>query len=356
MDAPNELPLDLLSSAKWAFTTRRVRRAEVKRLAGDFRAASTGDLLLCEILEVGQHKKIQLADRRNSTSYPGDLVVVVLGDRYAPDQFMARAAVDSPHLSLAAGGGVAGRVEARHAFMEEPTRLRVHACLRADCGRAINVADYALDPLEAPEDVTVLCVVGASMNSGKTTAAAALAHGLSRAGHRVAGIKATGTGAFGDFNALADAGVPVSDFTDAGMATTFRMPLARIERGFETLVGHAARAGARTCVIELADGLFQQETRSLLHASVVRERMDGLMLAVPDALSAYGGVTALAESGLKPFALSGMVSCSPLASAEASEATGLPVLSREALCDPATVRGLVAPCLRPPVPGLVAAE
>ncbi len=50
-----------------------------------------------------------------------------------------------------------------------------------------------------------------------------------------------------------------------------------------------------------------------------------------------------------------MVSLSPLATAEAEAATGLPVLTREKLCDPATVRDLVAPCLRRDADGRTAA-
>ena len=90
----------ILAHAKWAFTTRRVNRDDVAHLRSDMGAALAGDLLLCEILAIGQHKKIQLASRRASTSYPGDLVVLCLGDRYAPDQYMAAASVRSETLSL----------------------------------------------------------------------------------------------------------------------------------------------------------------------------------------------------------------------------------------------------------------
>ena len=48
----------------------------------------------------------------------------------------------------------------------------------------------------------------------------------------VAALKATGTGAFGDFNAYTDAGAGyVADFTDVGMVSTYRQPLSRIEAG-----------------------------------------------------------------------------------------------------------------------------
>lgn len=332
--------------AKWAFATRRVDRSDVRGLSTQLSQARAGDLVLCEIAELGQHTKIQLADRRASAGYPGDLVVVCLGDRYAPDQFLASAVIDGPLLDLVAGGGVAGRVDAAHAFMKEPTRLRPLGLLTGAGGEVLNVADYALPALPANDEVTVIGVFGASMNSGKTTAATSLAHGLMRSGYAVAGVKATGTGAFGDFNSFEDGGVPALDFTDAGMATTFRMPLERIERGFDTLVATAAAQGAEIVVVEIADGVFQQETRAILRGSRIRDRLDGILFAAPDALSALGGVLVLEKLNLSPFAISGMVSCSPLAAAEAAEVTGLPILSRSDLWAPETIALHVAPLMR----------
>lgn len=345
---------DLIASAKWAFTTRRVNRSDVAGLSTEFASAKAGDLLLCQIAEIGQHKKIQLASRRASLSYPGDLVVLCLGDRYAPDQFLATAVIDDDLIDLAAGGGVAGRVDAAHGFMDEPTRLKPLGLLTNTQGAVLNVADYALPRMAPNDQVTVLGVFGASMNSGKTTAASSLAHGLRAAGYAVAGIKATGTGAFGDFNAFEDGGVPVTDFTDVGMATTYRMPLERIEEGFNTLIATAAQNGAQVVVVEIADGVFQQETRAILDASAIRDRMDGILFAAPDALSALGGATVLKQDGLIPFAISGMVSCSPLATAEAAKVTGLPILSREDLWSPEVIAQHVAPLMRPLPTGLAA--
>ena len=344
----------LCDTTKWAFTTRRVDRSDVKDVSADLDHAKAGDLILCEIAEIGQHKKIQLAERRASVSYPGDLVVLCLGDRYAPDQFLASAVIDDDLIDLVAGGGVAGRIDAAHDFMEEPTRLRPLGLLTGARGQAINVAEYALPDLPANDDVTVIGVFGASMNSGKTTAAASLAHGLGRAGYAVAGIKATGTGAFGDFNAIEDGGTPITDFTDAGMATTFRMPLERIEAGFDKLVATAAAEGAEVVVVEIADGVFQNETRAILESSRIKDRFDGILFAAPDALSALGSTVVLDGHGLAPFAISGMVSCSPLAASEAAEVTGLPILSREDLWSPATIAAHVAPLMRYTVQDLAA--
>lgn len=346
MTVLSNVTTDLLATAKWAFTTRRVNQQDATYLSKDYERAVAGDLVLCQVLEIGQHKKIQLSDRRNSDSYPGDLVVLCLGDRYAPDQFLCRAELHEAPMHLAAGGGVVGIVEMAHQKMSRPTTVLPIGLLTTSTGVVMNVSHYAL-PEKAPNhEVTVIGVFGASMNSGKTTAAASLAHGLRRAGRRVAGIKATGTGAFGDFNAFADAGVPIADFTDAGMPTTYKMPMERIERGFDTLVATAAENGAEVVVVEIADGVFQKETRAILTKSGIRDRLDAILFAAPDALGAFGGVTVLERYGLSPFAISGKVSLSPLATSETVEMTGLPVLSREQLWDSAVISDLVIPYLR----------
>lgn len=60
----------------------------------------------------------------------------------------------------------------------------------------MRVADCALPlvPDGTVPDLRVLAVAGTAMNSGKTTAAAHLTHGLKRLGERPAFAKVTGTG------------------------------------------------------------------------------------------------------------------------------------------------------------------
>lgn len=333
-------------SAKWAFTTRRVHRADVFGLQKAVHHAVAGDLVLCEVVSVGQHKKLQLANQRYSELYPGDVLVACVGDRYAPDQFEGISKISEDGADLLAGGGVIGSMQKAHAKMSAPTKVRPIGLLVDAGGEEINISRYALTSAQIPMRMTVIGVFGASMNSGKTTAAVSLAHGLSKAGFRVAGVKATGTGAFGDFNALEDAGIPALDFTDAGMPTTYRMPMERIEKGFETLVGTAASGGADIAVVEFADGVFQRETAAILNGSSIKDRLDGVLFAAPDALSSAGGVELMRRIDLEPFAVSGMVTCSPLAWQEAALATGIQHLSREELCHPEKVLSAASPAIR----------
>ena len=189
---------------------------------------------------------------------------------------------------------------------------------------------------------TVIAVVGTAMNSGKTTATARLGYGLRRAGRNVALIKATGTGAFGDYNEYCDTGAQyVADFTDAGMATTYLQPMDRLREAADRLLADAGRHGCDVAVMEIADGLFHREPAALLAAHGFAQGLSGLIFACGDAVAASGGASALRRLGITPLAVTGMVSCSPMASAEAEAATGLRVVTRSELADPAQAMRLL---------------
>ena len=129
------------------------------------------------------------------------------------------------------------------------------------------------------------------------------------------------------------------------MASTYKQPLERIERGFEDLIAHAAAQGAEIAVVELADGVLQEETARFLRSPRLRRALAGILFATPDAVSAVGGVALLRGMDLEPFAVSGPISCSPLAAAEAEAATQVPVVQRAELCDPSRAAELTSDIL-----------
>lgn len=325
-----------LAAAKWTFATRRVDRALIAGMDTRFAEARAGDLILTQVDSIGQHTRVQLPSGRRSNIFPGDMVVLACGARYAPDQFEGLAEIDPAGADLLAGGGCVGRMVARNERIKPATRLLPVGRLLDGAGAPVNLDRFALPPTARTRDIPVIFVLGTAMNSGKTTATAQLALGLRRAGYRVAALKGTGTGAFGDYNEYADTGAHwVADFTDAGMVTTYREPLERVRAGLDCLLGHAAERGCEIAVMEIADGLFQRETGALVADPWFRGRMSGLVFACGDAVAAAGGVAELARHGLRPDALTGILSCSPMAAAEAVAATGVPVLRKSDLADPA---------------------
>jgi hypothetical protein len=322
----NPPSLTALPPAKWAFTTRLVRRADVQFMLPPTAASTPGQLLLAEVTQLGQHDGVQLADGRRAQLYVGDCIVVCLGNRYAPDQFEGIAQIEQDgHCELLAGGGVAGVVRHRHGKMRPATSLRVLGVLGDRNRQAINVAAYAIalpHPAETRKPgIPVMVVVGSSMNAGKTTACASLIHGLARDGWRVGAVKVTGTGSFGDVQSYADAGaVEVMDFTDAGLASTYLVESSVLERTSLRLIAELERRGCDVVVVEVADGLFQQETSALLASKTWRSNFRHAIFAAADAMGAVAGVHHLQSMGWHVGALTGLVTASPLAAAEAQTA------------------------------------
>ncbi|MDX8348107.1 hypothetical protein SLH49_08920 [Cognatiyoonia sp. IB215446] len=333
-----------LAGAKWSFVTRRVRRSNIKLLNHDLAAAETGDLVLAEVQEIGSHKRLQLHDGRFSILFPKDRVVLACGDRFAEDQFEGIAVLSADGADLLAGGGVVGHMRTRNGRVGRPTRLSVIGRVADGEGRVINLADVALDKVQGPRPRRVIGVLGTGMNAGKTAAAAGLINGFARSGQMVAAIKATGTGSFGDVHHYEAAGAAkVLDFTDAGLASTYRQPLDCLEIATRTLL--TAATDCDIAVVELADGVSQVETAQLLRRPGYRALFDAFVLAAPGALAARGALHWLSsEAQIAPIALSGLMTQAPLAVAEA-EQLSLPVFSRETLADPATalcLNGLLA--------------
>jgi hypothetical protein len=327
--------------AKWSFATRRVLRDDIVALDRDLGATRAGDLVLAEVTRIGSHKRLQLADGRFSPLWPGDRIVVACADRFAVDQFHGLARLSAKGADLLAGGGVAGEIVARNDRVARGTRLAVLGRLADSDGAPINVDRYALPMRQPGRPGLVVAVLGTGMNAGKTAAAAGLINGFSRLGRRVAAIKLTGTGSFGDVHEYEAAGAArVLDFTDAGMASTYLQPVERLVEAADLLLSNAACCDV--AVVELADGVSQVETAALLSRPDFAARLDGSILAAPEALAACGGLSWLAERGIAPLALSGLMTRAPLAATEAAAATGLPVFDRSVLADPATASAFEA--------------
>jgi len=334
-----------LGRAKLAYTTRHVPVETLQRLIepdpdGDADPRPrAGDLVLARVQRIGQHKRIELANGRRASLFDDDEIVVCYGNRYAPDQFEGEVPWDLAPCDLVAAGGVAGRMVCRSSAVADPTAIVPIGLLADVTGRRVNLSDWALQtPPRALRRPRTIAVLGTSMNAGKTTTAANLIRGLARSGQRVGAAKVTGTGAGGDLWLLSDSGAhPVLDFTHAGYASTYKVPLAEIVRTFELLVGHLSQS-VETAVIEVADGLCQEETIGLIDSPAFRRSVDSVVFSAPDALGAAHGVRMLEERGIEVAAVSGALSASPLAMREAHALTGLPVLDIEALRRPDALR------------------
>ena len=331
-----------LARAKRAFTTRRVPGSDMRIVIAEPRRPSAGDLVLARVETIGHHRGLERPDGRKAHMYPGDEIVVCYGSRYAPHQFEAEIPDDLGPCDLVAAGGIAARVLSHHDRVKEPTRIVPVGVIGDRTGRPLNVASYALPPRVLDRPIPVIAVVGTSMNSGKTTTAAALVRGLTSQGYRVAGIKITGTGAGPDVWSMTDAGAQVVlDFTDAGYPSTYLAETDGIVRGALNLLAHAADAGCSVAVMEIADGLHQQETAAVLRSAALRSVIGGVLFACGAAMGAAAGQAWLEQAGHHVLGLSGRLCASPLAVREATAATGLPCFQPGDLWDGAVAASLL---------------
>ena len=72
-------------------------------------------------------------------------------------------------------------------------------------------------------------------------------------------------------------------------------------------------------LVEIADGVYQGETARLLRDPLFQAVVDRVVFAAGDALGAVGGVRELQAAGLDVAAVSGVLTSSPLAAAEARD-------------------------------------
>lgn len=336
-----------IRNASWAFTTRRVSRDTAKILLPLEGAPHPGDLVLATVDFLGQHPGLQLPNGRRKQLFPGDEIVVAYGNRYASNQFEAVVPETLGPCHLVAGGGIASRAVSWHVSMRKGPTLITPVGLLGDLNnRRINLSDHALSPInEISKPLpTAIAVVGTGMDSGKTQSCAFLVRGLIAAGLRVGYAKITGTGAGGDTWLLTDAGAyPVLDFTDAGMATTYMISIEQLELLLMTLMGHLARENVDAMVLEIADGVIQQETAALLKSPVFASLVAGIVMASQDSMGASAGVHFL-KNNAKPLvlAISGIISAAPLQVREATIALKLPVYDREGLATAENAMSILA--------------
>ncbi len=317
---------------KWTYATHRADRSMVKHLVPMGRDADPGRLVLARVTTIGRHKEVEGTDGRKRTLFPNDVIAGALAYRYATDQFEGHPIASGATGHLLAIGGACGLVVSKNERMVDPTCLEWIGTLADGQGEALNLRRFALKPRNAagaPRPQTTL-VVGASMNAGKTTTAAQVIRSLSGQGRRVAAAKITGTACRKDPGIMEDAGaVRVLDFTHAGYPSTAHLPAGDLLALASDLRELLLEQRPEFIVYEIADGIFQRETRLLLEDPLFRETIDVVLYAAPESPSCESGVRRLHQWGYTVGAVAGPVANSRLGMEEARDATGVPCLNGE---------------------------
>lgn len=299
-----------------------------------------GDVGVFEVLHIGKHRSVQGDLKRNVTIIEGDHVMAAFGTRYATAQFEGYVPGHvNQELHILGAGGTIGVIESMHYKYEDigPTKLRMVGLALDRKGKVINTKKLMhreMIPFSgaAASATKVILSLGSSMDSGKTTSAAYLVHGLKNSGLKVAYIKLTGTVYTKDSDLAWDLGADaVADFGDYGFPSTYMCDEDELLSLYETLLAKVLLHRPDYVVMEIADGLYERETKMLLTNHHVISTIDGVMFSAGDSLAAINGVQLLNKWGLHPTLLSGLLTASPLLMKEVREHTNVPVFTIEEL-------------------------
>lgn len=342
-----------------SYTTRFVgaamdaRPADFHLRSGETVVPRSGDVVIARVIEILNHKRVETPESRKAILFEGALIMLAYGNRYAADQFLAHVPDSLEPCHLVAAGGIAGVVTESHEKMDDPTVIEPIGLL-ADHNGVVNISQFA--PYQTPGELDegpaagadqrrpeVIAVLGTAMNSGKSTTMACLINGLTQSGRSVGAGKITGTGAGNDPMIYHDAGADhVMDFTDFGYPTTFRLAMPQLRALTVGVVQQLAQANSDVVVVEIADGIYQEETAQLLRDALFQQTVDQVVFAASDALGARAGVQELQAAGLRVAVASGVMTSSPLATVEARGVLdNVPVIPTFDLTQPECATGLL---------------
>jgi len=313
-----------------AFT---MRSGQIRFYESLNKTPQSGDVVYGQISRIGEHPSIENVSGRIHMIRDGTKAVFVFGNRYAPDCYEGLIPDElTEEVDLLARSGIVGIVKTKNSMIKHPTKVKILGCVCDKLGNNLNTRNF---PLIKPHRTVkklprakMLLICGTSMNSGKSMAAAACCWALTSLGHKVRASKVTGTASLKDILLMNDAGAnPYADFTYLGYPSTYLLEKDELLSIFNQLDLKYANNPRNFWVVELADGIIQRETAMMLNSLEVRTRIHKLIFCANDAFGAIGGLNILESFGLKPDALSGICSSSPLHIRELTAFTDVPVFN-----------------------------
>lgn len=313
-----------------------------------------GDLALVRVVKLGRHQNIEQESGRIVPIFVGSEFVAVFSNRYAPDYYegiIPDTLPASKMIDLINAGGTLGTVVSRNSMVGEPTIVEVISFFEDAQGNILNSLDY---PRATPQPLTrkklpgtqLIVVTGASMNAGKSHTAKSIVYGLSQSGKHVVAGKITGTAGKKDILLMEAAGARfVLDFCNFGYPATYKISEEQLFDLFWSMYYHLHTQSPEGgyIVLEIADGIFQDEAYALLSNLEITSVIDKLVFSACDGLSVLAGVQQVKQHfGLDVHAISGPVSNSPLAIREVRRIIPDAIVFNNMALDPMIIKQIFA--------------
>ena len=351
----NWVPLNSNSTVKWGSVTQVV--PDRSRIWSELQNniipikedPSAHDVFVGRVLQINRHSSLELESGRRSSFFPGDIVGMAFGHRYATQQYFGDVPPRQYLYDMMSQGGVCGRVISSPSHFSDPTLIEPLGYLVDSNKRIVNLQDYSIPPMDSTPRIPIILVVGSSMDAGKTTMASSIIHGLTLAQKTVHAGKLTGTACMKDLNKMQDAGsAMVLDFSKAGFASTANSSEEQLRHICHTLISNLSKGNPDYLVLEIADGIIQPETQSVIDYLNNNSSIDHLCLAVGDVMSALPAIHLLKNKWrITPSAISGAATISPLSMHELRSMVSVPCYMKDELALPSVTELFAESTLAP---------
>ncbi len=340
---------------KIASVTKRIELARNAVLSTEI-PAQAGTVVAARVLNAKTtYDTLEDVHGRMVRLHPGDVIAGALGHRDALHGFsgvIPQTVSVGDHLQLLNKGGVIGAGAEPAPGVGEPFELEVLGSVvhfpDADRlrGEPADVTKATLPHAPLPAELPpVVCLVGTSMDSGKTTAASVLITSLVHSGRKVAAGKLTGVSLRRDVLAMSDCGAsPSMIFTDFGVVTTEE---ENVVGAAHSLLATLVESEPDVIVLEMGDGLLgTYGVHTLLADQGLSASLSAIVLCASDPVGAWGATKILDERfNLSPAVISGPVTDTPVGRRYCTETLGVP--AHNALLDAESLAAAVAPRLSP---------
>lgn len=326
----------VIEDVKWSWACRILVDNDYYLIDDFSLKPDAGDLVLVKIEKISQHNSIIVYNNKKLRLYPGDLIVGILGNRYATDVFEGK--VDGlNNLCLMTNGGLVSTLKSKNSSAKKPTTVSFLGYISNKDGAKINLKHNFLNlkqkfsnRLHSGFPKNVVLVVGTGMNSGKTTIVRMLIRSLRDKNVNVCACKLTGSISNRDKTEMESSlANRVLDFSDYGFPSTYMCAKNELITLFYTMLNDLNKSNPDVIVMEIADGILQRETEFLLNEQGVKEHVCGVALAADNSPSALFSLSYLRNLNFSIFFLSGTITSSPLYIQEFQKNTNylIPVIS-----------------------------
>ncbi len=278
-----------------------------------------GDILLVEVLVIGNFDKIETGDGKMRKIKRGDKLLLTQANRYATK--FQEVKISNQKVILASLGGIVGIVKKKNNF--EYTNLKILGYAFSEKNVFLNIKNFKNISLEKKcfktsfaktnQKTKIITVFGSDMDVGKTTCATNLITKYTDNDLAVNYGKITGTSRMKDLLNSKKAGAKlVMDFNDCGYASTYKISSIELKEILQKIHLTLKTNNPDYIIFEIADGLLQREVQMILKDKILNKFNPIVYFCCREALSAGEALRIFKRYNLKINFISGLIMSSDL--------------------------------------------